>query len=105
MIEHSMVWMGLRRLRRKIALVAASKVMLFSASAYAVPTLTPSAITAGFSLSQFADEFPTTGFCCGPLGIAFPTTGGVMVSDYPGNVRVFATDTDGQHAPAAPIGQ
>jgi hypothetical protein len=30
---------------------------------------------------MFADNFPTTGFCCGPLGIAFLPGGGVMVSD------------------------
>ena len=71
---------------------------LFVAPAWSAPTLTAAGTTAGFSLSMFANEFPTTGFCCGPLGIAFPTTGGVMVSDYPGNVRVFPTDTDGQSA-------
>lgn len=57
---------------------------------------------AEFSLSTFADQFPSINCCgfVGPLGIVFPNSGGVMVSDYPGNVRVFATDTDGQHAPA-----
>lgn len=63
--------------------------------------LTPAG-AAEFTLSTFADSFPTTGFCCGPLGIAFPTSGGVMVADYPGNVRVFPTDTDGQHASSVP---
>src|SRR5580704_17015861 len=63
-------------------------------------TLTPAG-AAEFTISTFADNFPTTGFCCGPLGIAFPTSGGaVMVADYPGNVRVFATDTDNQLASA-----
>ena len=37
--------------------------------AFASPVLTSDAITAGFSLSMFANEFPTTGFCCGPLGL------------------------------------
>src|SRR5262245_1484769 len=32
-----------------------------------------------FTLSTFVDNFPTTGFCCGPLGIAFPTTGGAVM--------------------------
>ena len=41
--------------------------------------------------------FPTSGGI-GPLGVAFPTTGGVLVSDYPGNLRLFPTDTDGQNA-------
>jgi hypothetical protein len=39
------------------------------------------------------------------LGIVFPASGGVLVSDLPGNVRRFATDTDGQLASSAPIGQ
>src|ERR1700722_16777602 len=64
--------------------------------------LTPTGATE-FTLSTFVDNFPVNG-CCGPLGIAFPTTGGVMVADYTGNVRVFATDTDNQLASAGVIG-
>ncbi len=71
---------------------------------FAGEILTPAATTAGFTLTTFADSFPTTG-CCGPLGITFPTGGGVLVADYPGNVRKFATDTDGQHATAAAVAQ
>ena len=71
-------------------------------SVQAVPTLTAAAITDGFSLSLFADGFPVSS-CCGPLGIAFAGGGKVMVSDGPGNVRIFATDTDGQSAGAAPV--
>jgi hypothetical protein len=67
-------------------------------SANASMLLTPAGTAAGFTLSTFADGFPTTGFCCGPLGVAFPKSGGVMVADYPGNVYLFPTDTDGQHA-------
>ena len=78
--------------------LAGSLALTFGSAANAGEMLTPGATAAGFTLSTFADGFPTTGFCCGPLGIAFPTTGGVMVSDFPGNVRTFATDTDGQHA-------
>lgn len=70
----------------------------------ATPTLTAAGVADGFTLSQFAFNFPTTG-CCGPLGIAFPSTGGVMVTDYPGNVRVFPTDTDGQNAASVPVAQ
>jgi streptogramin lyase len=88
-------------LRRQVALVAVLFAALFSLPAFAVPTLTATAISDGFTLSQFADGFPTFS-CCGPLGIAFPTSGGVMVSDYGGNVRVFPTDTDGQHAGSVP---
>ena len=73
-------------------------------AAHATPVLTVAGVTAGFTLSQFADQFPVSG-CCGPLGIAFPGGGKVLVTDYPGNVRVFATDADGQHAPAAPVTQ
>ncbi len=66
-------------------------------------TLTPAGVTAGFSLSTFADNFPSDG-SIGPLGIAF-NGGHVIVSDYPGNVRVFPTDTDGQHANLVAVGQ
>lgn len=60
-------------------------------------TLTAYGSTAGFSLSTFATNFPTA-FNIGPLGITFPTSGGVLVTDFPGNVRLFPTDTDGQDA-------
>ena len=70
----------------------------------ASPILTPAGVAQGFTLSQFAFNFPTAS-CCGPLGIAFPASGGVMVTDYPGNVRVFPTDTDGQNAATVPVGQ
>ena len=84
-------WRVLNHLVASIAVLLAAT---SSAPVWATPILTLAGTTAGFTLSQFADEFPTTGICCGPLGIAFPTSGGVMVSDYPGNVRVFATDAD-----------
>jgi hypothetical protein len=85
--------------------VAFAFILGFSGNAQAVPTLTAAAVTDGFGLSLFADNFPTTGFCCGPLGIAFLPGGGVMVSDYPGNVRVFPTSADGQHANTIPVAQ
>jgi sugar lactone lactonase YvrE len=65
--------------------------------------LTAAGSAAGFSLSTFASGFPTIAGI-GPLGITFTDTGGVMVSDFSGNVRVFPTDADGQSAAAAPIG-
>jgi hypothetical protein len=34
----------------------------------------------------------------GPFGVAFPSSGGVLVNDGPGNVRLFPTDVDGQSA-------
>jgi WD40 repeat protein len=51
----------------------------------------------GFTLSTFASGFPGTNNI-GPLGIVFPSGGGVLVSDYPGNVRLFPSDTDNQTA-------
>jgi hypothetical protein len=67
-------------------------------------TLTQAGIDLGLSLSTFADGFPSQSGA-GPSGIAFPSGGGVLVSDVPGNVRLFPADTDGQHAPDAPVGQ
>jgi hypothetical protein len=68
--------------------------------------LTPAGRAEGFLLSTFAGGFPFDGpTAAGPLGIAFTPGGGIMVSDFPGNVRIFPTDTDGQNAPAAPVAQ
>ena len=91
------------RLRRwaRLSLGAAA---LACGTAQASPTLTVAATTAGFSLSEFASGFPVLSGV-GPLGIAFVNGGGVMVSDYSGNVRIFATDTDGQTAASAPVAQ
>ena len=65
--------------------------------------LTMGAKTAGFSLTTFALGFPSAS-SVGPLGIAFDG-GKVIVSDYPGNVRVFSTDTDGQSAGSVAVAQ
>lgn len=53
-------------------------------------TLQASYASAGFSLGTLAFNFagsptPAPYSCCGPLGMAFPTTGGVMISTYPGS--------------------
>jgi hypothetical protein len=61
-------------------------------------TLTAAGMAAGFKLTTFAFNFPIAADTGGPLGMAFTMSGGVMVSDSPGDVRVFATDTDGQNA-------
>jgi hypothetical protein len=71
-----------------------------SGQARADLTLTQAGIDRGLSLSTFAINFPTTGV--GPLGIAFPNSGGVLVTDYPGNIRLFPGDTDGQNAATVP---
>ena len=49
----------------------------------------------GFSVSTFALGFPS-GSNVGPLGIAFPASGGVLVSDYTGKLWRFTSDSDGQ---------
>ncbi len=64
--------------------------------------LTANAIAAGFQLTTFASGFPSIG-SVGPLGIAFNGSQ-VIVSDNPGNVRVFPTDTDGQSAGSVSVG-
>jgi hypothetical protein len=66
--------------------------------------LTQTAKDEGFQLSTFATGFPSFGNV-GPAGIGFTSGGGVLVSDYPGNVRLFPTASDGQVASAAPVGQ
>ncbi|MGN6545339.1 MAG: putative Ig domain-containing protein, partial [Aureliella sp.] len=62
-------------------------------------TLTPEAQAAGYKLIEFATGFPVSEGL-GPLGIAFPRDGGVLVSDHSGNVRKFVDDSDGQNASA-----
>ncbi len=77
-------------------------------ASHADMTLTPDGVAAGFQLSTFADSFPsvdTSLGALGPIGIAFPTSGGVLVTDFSGNVRLFPTDTDGQNASLVPPGQ
>lgn len=60
-----------------------------------VLTLTQAGINAGFVLSTFATDIGATN-TVGPLGIAFPDSGGVLIDNYPGYVGRFASDTDGQ---------
>ena len=78
--------------------------LLTARPAQAQLTLTPAGTTLGFGLTNFATGFPTDG-SIGPLGIAFTSGGSVLVSDYPGNVRLFPTDTDGQNAASVPVAQ
>jgi hypothetical protein len=67
-------------------------------------TLTQAGQDAGLVLSTFASGFPNAG-AIGPYGIAFPDSGGVLVTDRLGNVRLLPTDTDGQGAAGSPPGQ
>jgi hypothetical protein len=84
-----------------MALLAMS---LGGASAHAAIALTPAGTALGFTLSTFASGFPNDQNV-GPLGVAFTNTGGVLVTDKLGNIRLFPTDTDGQLALAAPVTQ
>jgi hypothetical protein len=92
-----------RRSTRRVALVLVV-LWLAGREAEAGLTLTSAGTQAGFGLSVFATGFPSNGIS-GPLGIAFTNSGGVIVTDSPGNVRIFATDADGQNASSAPIAQ
>jgi hypothetical protein len=65
-------------------------------------TLTPAALADGFRLTPFATGFPSFEGV-GPVGIAFPVGGGVLVTDYPGSARLFPTAADGQSAAAVPV--
>jgi DNA-binding beta-propeller fold protein YncE len=67
-------------------------------------TLTAAGISQHLELSTFATGFPSSSNV-GPLGIGFPSGGGVLVSDFLGNVRLFPSDVDGQSAASAPIAQ
>jgi hypothetical protein len=65
-------------------------------------TLTQAGLDRGLTLSTFATDFPSFAGVLGPLGMAFPDSGGVLVSDLPGNVRLFPGDADGQSASDVP---
>ncbi len=82
-----------------VSLLALTSLAALSAArpAQAQLTLTPAGTALGFSLSTFATGFPTRDNT-GPLGIAFTSGGGVLVSSIGGGVRLFPTDTDGQNA-------
>src|SRR5689334_17653764 len=82
------------RCRWLVGAVVAMTLAGVSGTTQADMTLTPAGIAEGFTLSTFATNFPSVGGV-GPLGITFPGSG-VMVSDGPGNVRVFSSHADGQ---------
>ena len=65
--------------------------------------LTSEGQAAGFGLSTFATGFPVSEGI-GPIGVAFPGVGEVLVGDFSGNVRLFS-DTDGQIASSVPVAQ
>jgi PEP-CTERM motif len=74
-------------------------------SADAALMLTAAGQAQGFTLANFITGFPNNG-AEGPIGIGFPSTGGVLVTDYAnGNVLKFAQDTNNQTAGSGVIGQ
>ena len=78
---------------------------LVPGAARAQMALTPAAVTDGWALSTFASGFATTSVpCCGPLGIEFPASGGVLVANYTGEIYRFATNADNQTAAGATVG-
>jgi hypothetical protein len=86
-----------------IANIPAPPPTTFSTSAGPLK-LTAAGIAAGFSLSNFATNFPEVGNprILGPGGTTFPTSGGVLVTSFDGRTYKFPTDTDGQLATAVP---
>jgi uncharacterized protein (TIGR03437 family) len=64
--------------------------------------LTSQGIAAGFRLTMFIDRFDPIS-TIGPIGIEFPNAGGVLVSEFSGDVRHFPNRADGQHADTAPV--
>lgn len=92
---------------RRLIIPALSGVLMFcltSSPLNADMMLTTAGVDQNLTLSTFATGFPSSS-SVGPLGIAFLPSGGLLVSDYPGNVRLFATDADGQNASSAPVAQ
>lgn len=94
----------MRRLSVHSVVSGLTLVLLMSLTSFAKAgmVLTSDGLAAGFKLSTFASGFPSTdpNFGYGPIGIAFPTSGGVLVTDNPtGQIVQFLKDTDGQSYP------
>lgn len=85
----------------KAAAAALSMGALVSFPAHAALSLTAAGIADGFSLSLFVDQVPSSGYCCGPLGIATNSLGQVVLQDYPAGRNFVFNDVDGQHFSAA----
>jgi hypothetical protein len=75
--------------------MSAVGIMTGSAPSQASLMLTVEGIADGFTLDLFMNQIPSTGFCCGPLGIATNNTGQVVMQVYQqGNYLV--PDVNGQ---------
>jgi hypothetical protein len=67
-------------------------------------SLAQAGIDGHFSLSTFASNYPFDSTNnIGPLGIAFPSGGGVLVTGSNGDVRLFPSASDGQNALSVPV--
>jgi hypothetical protein len=97
--------------KRKVLIAAAAIASTVVAGvAHAAMTLTPYAISQGFKLTTFSTGYPTTfdgehQSNVGPLGLAFTNTGGVLVTDSSGHMRLFAKDIDNQTIADATVTQ
>ncbi len=95
-----------RCISRALFLLSGIAILCASTSeANAQLSITAAGVAQGLSLTTFATGFPSDGNGVGPLGITFTSNGGVLVSDAPGNTRLFPSDTDGQNATTIPISQ
>jgi len=83
----------MRPATRPLVLLSLALALLAPRDAKAGMMLTPAGEALGFSLSVFADSFPNFS-SAGPLGIAFPTSRGVLVTDKTGSIYRFPADTD-----------
>ncbi len=91
-------------LKHALAATLGAAAVLATTPADAAMTLTATALTQGWSLSTFASGLPSSGYCCGPLGLEFPTTGGVLVANFTGPVYFFPTNADNQTVANATVG-
>jgi hypothetical protein len=87
-----------------IAFAALALLVSGATPAQASLTLVPGPATTGFTLTTFVDTIPNSS-SVGPLGIAFPSNGTVLVADFLGNVSVFPSDANGQHWSAGLVAQ
>ncbi len=91
----------------KSRIVFAALLMSLCSLAHANPlTLTALGVSDGFTMTTFALNIPNTGpGGIGPLGVAFPSSGGVLVADFlNGTVSKFASDIDNQNFATAVLG-
>ncbi len=84
-----------------VAIASLFLIALPQRNAKAQMTLTPGAQAAGWTISDFATNFPADNYNVGPLGVAFNDAGQALVTDSFGDVRVFQANADNQIAHGA----